>query len=181
MKIACPRSLRLAAGLTVLALVGLAASGRAQTRPASQPATVSQTLGGTRISIAYSRPVARERVLFGGIVPWGKVWSPGADSATRITISTDAMVNGRPLSAGEYSLWAIPDSLAWTIIFSKAAHVYHTPYPAGQDALRIFVRPRQGTHMETLALYFPVVEGSVATLQLHWGTTIVPLTIQGQP
>lgn len=177
MKIVCPRSLRLAG----LALVGLAASGGAQARPASQHATVSQAVGGTLVQIDYNRPVARDRVLFGGIVPWGKPWNPGADSATRIRVSTDVGINGKLLAAGEYSLWAIPDSLVWTVVFSKAAHVYHTPYPAGQDVLRIFVRPRQGTHMETLGLYFPLVEGSTAVLHLHWGGTVVPLTIQGQP
>jgi hypothetical protein len=172
-----PRSVRLAG----LALAGLASSGLAQERPSSQHATVSQSVGGTVISIDYNRPVARGRVLFGGIVPWGKAWNPGADSATRIRVSTDVTVNGKPLAAGEYSLWAIPDSTAWTVILSKAAHVFHTPYPAGQDALRIFVAPRRGAHMETLGLYFPAVDGSTAVLHLHWGTTIVPLTIRGQP
>lgn len=171
------RSLRLIA----LALLGVANSALAQARPPSQHATVSQSVGGTEISVEYNRPVARGRVLFGGIVPWGKEWDPGADSATRIRISTNVRVNGKPLAAGEYSLWAIPDPTAWIVILSKAAHVYHIPYPAGQDALRIRVAPRQSSHMETLGLYFPVVDGSLAVLHLHWGTTVVPLTIEGQP
>jgi hypothetical protein len=167
--------------LTVTLVVTLASATQAQQRPPSQHAMVSQTVGGTEISIDYNRPVARGRLLFGGLVPWRKEWNPGADSATRITVSTDVVVNGKPLSAGEYSLWAIPDSTAWTVILSKAAHVYHIPYPVGQDALRIRVSPRRGGPMETLGLYFPVVDGTVAILNLHWGTTIVPLTIQGQP
>jgi hypothetical protein len=166
------------AGFVVL---GLASSALAQARPASQHATVTQSVGGTEITIDYNRPVARGRTLFGGIVPWGKEWDPGADSATRIRFSTDVRVNGKPLGAGEYSLWAIPDSLAWTVILSKAAHVYHTPYPAGQDAFRIRVAPRQSVHMETLGLYFPVVDGTTAVLRLHWGSTVVQMTIQGQP
>src|SRR5207249_4242526 len=52
------------------------------------------------------------------------------------------------------------------------------PYPEGRDALRIRVPARQGPHMETLAFYFPVVDGKDATLYLHWGTTIVPLEIR---
>jgi len=167
----------LAASLVVAA----AGAVLAQRRPPSQHASVSQSVGGTEISIEYNRPVARGRLLFGGVVPWGKEWNPGADSATRIRFSSDVIVNGKPLAAGEYSLWAIPDSAAWTVILSKAAHVYHIPYPAGHDALRIRVAPRQGAHMETLGLYFPVVDGALAVLNLHWGTTVVPLTIEGKP
>ena len=152
----------------------------AQSPRPSQHAGVIQSVGRTEIRIDYSRPVARGRPLFGALVPWGKSWNPGADSATRIQVSTSVRVNGKPLPAGEYSLWAIPDSSAWTIIFSKAAHVYHAPYPEGQDVLRIRVAPRSGTHMETLGLYFPLVDGNVAILHLHWGTTVVPLTIEGQ-
>lgn len=164
-----------------LALLCATTAVAAQTRPPSQHATLSQTVSGTDVTIEYNRPVARGRVLFGGIVPWGKEWNPGADSATRIRFSTEVILNGKTLAAGEYSIWAVPDSAVWTIIFSRAAHVYHIPYPAGQDALRIRVAPRLGAHMETLALYFPVVDGTTGVLNLHWGTTIVPLTVQGQP
>ena len=152
----------------------------AQSPRPSQHAAVIQSVGRTEIRIDYNRPVARGRVLFGTLVPWGKPWNPGADSATRIQLSTETTVNGKSLPAGEYSLWAIPDAAAWTVIFSKAAHVYHTPYPKGHDALRIRVAPRTGAYMETLGLYFPMVDGTAATLYLHWGTTIVPLTIEGR-
>ncbi len=162
-------------------LAAAAGAALAQRRPPSQHASVSQSVGGTEISVEYNRPVARGRLLFGGVVPWGKEWNPGADSATRIGFSSDVVVNGKALAAGEYSLWVVPDSAAWTVILSKAAHVYHVPYPVGQDALRIRVSPRRGGHMETLALYFPFVDGALAVLYLHWGTTIVPLTIQGRP
>lgn len=131
----------------------------------------------TRIEIVYNRPVARGRALFGALVPWGKVWHPGADTATTIAFSTAVQVNGKPLAAGTYSLWAIPEPELWTVIFSRAQPVWHIPYPEGQDVLRIRVPARQGSHMETLAFYFPVVEGERAVLHLHWGTTVVPLSI----
>jgi hypothetical protein len=83
------------------------------------------------------------------------------------------------LNAGKYSVWAIPRADEWTVIFSKAADVYHTPYPGeGQDALRFNVRPESGPHMETLTFYFPVVEGKDAILRLHWGEVIVPISVR---
>jgi hypothetical protein len=170
---ALPRVRPLAAALLILAARPLPA----QQIPLSQQATVTQMVAGTRIEIRYSRPVARGRELFGKLVPWGKVWCPGADTATTISVSTPVRVSGEPLAAGTYSVWAIPEPDVWTVIFSRAQPVFHVPYPEGRDALRIRVPARHGPHMETLAFYFPVVDGKDATLYLHWGTTIVPLDV----
>jgi len=151
----------------------------AQQIPRSQRASVSQTVAHTDITIRYRRPVARGRTLFGDVVQWGRVWTPGADSATTIRFSAAVRVNGDSLPAGTYSIWMIPDSTAaWTVIFSRAQPVFHTPYPGDDyDQLRIRVTPRRGEHMETLAFYFPVVDGSSATLVMHWGTTVIPISI----
>ena len=64
------------------------------------------------------------------------------------------------------------------MIFNRTAQAWHTRYPAGQDVLRVKVTPRTGSHMETLAFYFPVVDGRKAELVLHWGTVVVPLSIE---
>ncbi|HZI42818.1 MAG TPA: DUF2911 domain-containing protein, partial [Gemmatimonadaceae bacterium] len=74
----------------------------AQGYPFSQRGSVSQNVAYTTISIAYGRPVARGRALFGSLVPWDQIWHPGADSATRITFNHDIVVEGKPLRAGEY-------------------------------------------------------------------------------
>jgi hypothetical protein len=147
----------------------------------SQPGAVAQRIATTEIAIAYSRPVARGRDLFGALVPYGEVWHPGADKATSITISRDLHVNDHPLPAGKYSLWAIPRADTWTIIFSRAADVFHHPYPGeAQDALRFEVTPEHAAHVETLTYDFPLVDGKDAVLRLHWGTVMVPLRIRVQ-
>jgi len=144
----------------------------------SQAAAVSQRIANTEITLTYSRPVARGRALFGALVPYDEVWNPGADQATAMAVTRDIRVNGQPLAAGKYSLWVIPRPETWTVIFSGAADVYHTPYPGeSSDVLRLDVRPEQGPHMEVLAFYFPVVEGKDATLRLHWGDVMVPIAI----
>lgn len=154
----------------------------AQTIPFSQRGSVAQSVGFTEISVQYGRPVARGRKLFGdsAIVKWDRIWNPGADSATRIAFDRDVQVEGRDVKAGEYTIWLLPRSSApWTLILSRAAHVFHTPYPGEeQDALRVDVTPERGAHMETLALYFPVVMRDEALLRIHWGETIVPLRIK---
>ncbi len=162
-----------ALGLLVLACGALAAQERQ-----SQPATVTQTIGATQVTVVYNRPSARGRKLFGGVVAWGKVWCPGADEATTLTVSKDVLVGGQPLARGKYSVWAIPTPETWTLIFSKAAAVFHVPYPgAGEDALRITLKPAAGPFFETLAFYFPSVGADRALLDLHWGETIIEIPI----
>jgi hypothetical protein len=150
--------------------------------PSSQHAAVTQLLGNTEVTIIYNRPTARGRKLFGGVVAWGRVWCPGADQATTIALGRDVLVGGQRLAAGKYSIWAIPDTAEWTLIFSRAADVFHIPYPgAAQDALRIKVRPLAGPFFETLAFYFPSADAKRALLNLHWGETIVQVPIENIP
>ncbi|MFQ6045564.1 MAG: DUF2911 domain-containing protein [Gemmatimonadales bacterium] len=160
-------------------LAGIGPDLHAQMIKWSQFGSVTQMLGDTEIEIRYHRPVARGRQIFGGIVKWGRVWTPGADSATTIEFSTDVMVGGHAVPAGKYSIWMIPrETGEWTVILSRAADVYHTPYPEGQDALRLSLAPEAGSHMETLALYLPVVDGPRAELVMHWGQILVRIPIQ---
>ena len=160
-------------------LIGLGSSAGAQGYPFSQRGSVSQHVALTEIAIEYGRPVARGRLLFGSLVPWDSVWHPGADSATRIAFSHPVLLEGHEVKAGEYSLWLIPRASApWTVILSHAAHTFHTPYPgAAKDAYRFDVTPEQGSHMESLAIYFPSVVRADAMLRIHWGEMIVPIRV----
>ena len=167
--------------LTVMILMaGVAVSGAVQGVPFSQHGSVSQRVSHTNISVEYNRPVARGRALFGALVKWDSVWHPGADSATRISFDKDVVVEGRPLAAGEYSIWLIPRERGdWTFILSTAARVFHSPYPgSNSDVLRVPVTPERGAHMEVLAYYFPIVARDSTVMRMHWGETIVPVRIK---
>jgi hypothetical protein len=169
------------ATLSVLGLAFVAGTSllnaQAPPRP-SQHGSVTQQVANTRITVEYNRPVARGRALFGTLVPWGRVWCPGADNCTTIELSTSVQVNGKELAAGTYSLWAEPQADRWTIIFNRAHPVFHTRHTPDSDVLRVEATPREGAHMETLAFYFPVVDGHRAELVLHWGTVVVPLALE---
>jgi hypothetical protein len=173
---------RVAAWVAVCAAVSLASgigagSAAAQAARASQLATVSQVIAGARIDISYRRPVARGRDLFGALVPWGRVWSPSSDTAAVVVVSAPIHVEGKALAAGTYSLWAIPDSTVWTIIFSSAHPTFHLRYDGRDDVLSVKATPRMAEHMETLAFYFPMVDADSAELVVHWGKTAVPMKI----
>jgi hypothetical protein len=166
--------------LLTLAVGAGPACAQAGIRP-SQHGTVTQRVGYTDIAVTYNRPVARGRTLFGRVVSWGRIWTPGADSATMVEFSRDVEVEGGALKAGTYSLWMVPHQAPepWTVIFSGAVHIFHTPYPGPeQDALRLTVSPETGEHMEVLAFYFPLVASDSTLLRMHWGTTVLPLRIR---
>lgn len=174
-----------------LALIGIVASvtvetpeANAQQVPFSQRATVSQRVSYTDIDITYSRPTARGRKLFGSdaasVVKFGRLWNPGADSASRIRFSKNVVVEGRPVRRGEYSLWLLPNANGpWTVILNSAARVLHLPYPGERtDALRVMVTPERGSHMDALAYYFPIVARDSTVLRIHWGEVMIPIRIR---
>ena len=174
------KSFHVRAAAICLAVAATAAEARSQGYPPSQRGTVTQNVAFTEIAVTYGRPVARGRELFGALVPWDSVWHPGADSATRVTFNHDVLLEGKPLRAGEYTLWLIPREHApWTVILSRAAHVFHKPYPGARfDVLRLDVTPEQVSNVESFAIYFPMVLRDEAVMRLHWGTTAVPIRIK---
>jgi DUF2911 family protein len=179
------RPLPTAVAAALAAAVALAAAAPASAQqpaiPRSQLGSVMQSVAGTEIEIVYRRPVARGRELFGALVPFGRVWTPSADSAARITLSRDVEVNGQTLAAGSYSIWAIPGADVWTVIFNSVAQVFHLSYPSGRDVLRLEAVPTTGEHVETLTFAVPLADADSAEVQLRWGTTIVPLKIRARP
>jgi len=165
--------------LAALAFTGLALRGGAQDPRPSQRSELMQMVAATRIDIRWIRPVARGRVLFGALVPYGRIWTPSADSAMRVSFGTDVKINGQPLPAGTYSVWTIPDSTQWIVIFNKRGTVFHLrSYVESDDALRVSAKVEALPHLETLSASFPNVDGRKATFRIQWGTTAVTLEIE---
>ena len=99
--------------------------------------SVQTTIGGAVISIRYSRPAVRGRVIYGGVVPYDRFWRTGADAATKLTLSQAIYFNGKELPAGEYSIFTLPSKNGWTIMFNKASNIWGTEYKAENDVLRV--------------------------------------------
>ena len=160
-------------------LLASACAADAQPGRRSQRGTVAQFVNGAQVTITYYRPVLRGRTPFPGIVSWGRTWTPGADSATRVETTRDIEVEGSRLAAGRYSLWVIPrEREPWTVIFNRAADAFHLTYDEAQDVLRVQAQPTTSASMETLGFYFPLVDGDSAVLHLHWGTTVLPIRVR---
>ena len=146
---------------------------------ASQHAGVAQTVYTTVITLEYDRPVARGRELFGALVEWDAIWTPGANRATWIDFSKPVTLEGHAIQAGRYAIWMVPkENEPWEVVVVSEWDTDHGMFPFGEEAFRTTVAPETGAHMEVLAYYFPVVGPQDATLRFHWGTTIIPLRIE---
>jgi len=156
-----------------------ACSAKAQPGRRSQRGTVTQSINGTEISIRYYRPVLRGRTAFPDVVGWGRTWTPGADSATRLETSGPLEIEGKALPAGKYSIWVIPEEKdAWTVIFNRTADAFHLSHDESQDALRVQANGMTAAQsVETLQMSFPLVDADSAIMQLQWGTFVLPLHI----
>ena len=167
-----------AASGSVLMLAAMPAD--AQIR-ASERSTIAQTVDGTTITIDYSRPRARGRTdLFGGVVHWGEVWTPGANWATTFDINNDVTVNGHAVGAGTYSMWfEVVNEGPWTVILDPQPRRFHLGRPApSDDQVRFAVQPAtRDAYVEVLTWEFPAVSATGTTLDMVWGTTTVSLEI----
>lgn len=145
---------------------------------ASEAATVSQTIDGTVLTLTYSRPSARGRVLFGDLVPWDGVWTPGANWATTLQASRDVRLGGVEVPAGRYSVWMIPRQGPWTLTLNPDPELFHFQKPDSTDEqIHIAVEPESADHTEMLTWSFPTVVGDAAVLAMEWGSTRVPIDV----
>ena len=87
------------------------------TPAASVPETSTTTVGLTEVSIDYSRPSKRGRVIFGNVVPYGELWRTGANANTTIQFSDEVVVDGQKLKAGKYAIFTIPEKDHWQVFF----------------------------------------------------------------
>jgi tetratricopeptide (TPR) repeat protein len=144
----------------------------------SQLAKVTQRVGITDITITYHRPAAGTRAIWGGVVPFGKVWHAGANQNTTISFADNVTVEGKPLPAGTYGLHTIPNENEWTIIFSKNSTSWGSfSYDEKEDALRVAVKPHAADMTNDLEYVFEDVKPDSALATLRWEKLAVPFRI----
>ena len=142
----------------------------------SQHGLVKQRVGLTDIEVDYSRPNKNNREIFGGLVPWDKVWRTGANSVTKIKFSDAVKLGDKDVAAGEYGLFTIPKANEWTIILSKNLEL---PYKPDGDVVRITATPMQVAEvLETFTIGFNDLRIDTATMFLAWDKTVVPVKLK---
>ena len=149
-------------------------------KPLSPPAKSEATIGGKALSVSYSAPSKRNRVVMGKLVPYGKVWRTGANAATTFTTASDVMIGNLHVPAGTYSLFTIPGEKEWTLIVNKQTGQWGTRYDESQDLGRVkmTVVPLKNA-VETFAIDIKPGKGNAGALVMTWENTqaVVPVVV----
>ena len=129
--------------LTALAVTALLLSAQEKKPRLSPHETVNATVGDAKITIVYGRPYTKDpksgekRKIWGGLVPYGKVWRMGADEATLFTTDKEVSIGGTSIAAGTYSLYLWPEEGGAKLIVNKQTGQWGTKYDQSQDLVRI--------------------------------------------
>lgn len=162
---------------SILAL-GLCFSLNAQIdTPAPSPAAkIEQTVGLTDVHVEYSRPAMRGRVIFGDLVPYGKVWRTGANARTKITFTDDVTVGDTTLKAGSYGIFTIPQPNEWEVIFYTDANGGGAPAELDESKVAARVKaPVQTMPMDIWSFTITIddIKSDEAVLGFLWERTYV--------
>jgi DUF2911 family protein len=168
--------------VTAAAVLGLTIAARAagQQQRASPHESVSATVDRADVTITYGRPFMRGREIFGALVPYGRVWCPGADEATTLESSRDLRVNGLAVPAGPHTIWMLPAAGAWTLVVSKEPSGFHTRYHPDADLGRVELRTQTvAAPVEQLTFAIRAVPSGGGVIAMTWATTEVsaPFTV----
>jgi len=145
----------------------------------SQAAEVKQRIALTDVTVNYHRPLVKGRKIWGGLVPYGKVWRAGANENTTIEFSDPVSVEGKPLDKGTYGLHMIPNQDSCTVIFSKTNTGWGSySYDQKDDALRVDVKPKPlAQSEEALEFAFEDLKPTSTAVTLKWEKLGIPFTV----
>lgn len=150
--------------------------------PQSSPKTiVNQVVGLTDVTLDYSRPSAKGRVVFGDLVPFGKLWRTGANQNSMVTFSDDVVIKGNTLKKGKYAIFTTPKADMWEVIFYTDTENWGTPenWDANKVALSTMVDPTAlGNHVETFTIGVNNLTNDSATLDISWEKTMVSIKFE---
>jgi tetratricopeptide (TPR) repeat protein len=162
------KNLRLLVTLSFAMILGV--STIAQDLPQPSPAaSFTQKVGVTDITMNYSRPSVKGREIWGGLVPYDKVWRAGANASTKIEFSTDVKINGKPVKAGKYAVYVVPSKDEWTFIISSYVDGWGVDaYTKESDVVRIAVKVMENQLTENMLFSMDQLTSNSGMLNLSW-------------
>jgi hypothetical protein len=174
------RKSRLGMFIMLVIAVCAAATMAQDKKPLSPPGEASVKFDdGKTVTIQYSRPSMRSRKIFGGLVPYDKVWRTGANEATSLKTDVDLTIGGASVPAGSYTLYTLPGMKSWKLIINKQTGQWGTEYSEGQDLARVDMKVGQApSGMETFTISLDKTSATSATLKLDWENTIASVEVQ---
>ncbi|MBV8673698.1 MAG: DUF2911 domain-containing protein [Acidobacteriaceae bacterium] len=148
--------------------------------PPSPAEQASVTLNGKDVTIYYCSPSMKGRKVFGELVPYGKVWRTGANSATTLKTQATLHIGNLVVPAGTYTLYTLPEQQGWKLIVNKQTGQWGTVYNQDQDLGRVDMMEGviPASPVEKFVIDFQNTQGNKTELHLKWEKTdvYVPIT-----
>ena len=132
---------------------------------------IEQSVGLSEIQIAYSRPSKRERLIFGDLVPYDKMWRLGANKNTTFTTSDDLYFSGDTLPKGTYAMYATPKKQTWDVIFYADDSNWGIPdeWEASKVVLTLSPEVKSlSDGVETMTMAIDHIKTDGAVLSIAW-------------
>ena len=128
--------------------------------------------------LVYSRPLRNGRNVFGELLEYNKVWRLGANEATEIEFYKDVLINGKIISHGRYTLYAIPTEEKWTIMVNRETDIWGAfKYDSGKDVVRIDLPVQKLTEpLEAFTMFFEKMPTGFAMVAA-WDNSLVSIPI----
>ena len=144
--------------------------------------SVANVIDGADVSITYGRPSMRGRAIMGQLVPYGRVWCPGADEATTLQSTHALQLGDLTVPAGSHTIWIRPTADSWTLIVSKEPNGFHTNYNASADLGSLPMSKRAlDTPVEQLTFAIsknPAGRGGIVAMSWETTEVSVPFAVQ---
>lgn len=145
---------------------------------ASPPAETSQTVDGKKVSIHYNAPSMKGRKIFGGLVPYDKVWRTGANPATTLKTEANLKIGTATVPAGTYTLYTLPSSGTWKLIINKQTGQWGTEYHEDRDLARVDMTKKSlSSPQEVMSIELEPFHGKQSSLHVKWDTTDVSVPV----
>jgi hypothetical protein len=145
----------------------------------SLDAIATGKIGDVVIKISYHSPAVRGRIVWGGLVPYDKVWVTGAHMATSVEFGKDVVIGGKTVLAGKYAIFTIPGKTEWTIIINKNWQQHLTDdYDEKLDIVRLKVKPEMVKTNQERLRYEIETERDGGEIAVYWEKIEITLTVR---
>jgi hypothetical protein len=146
----------------------------------SPTASITQKVGVSNISVEYSRPGAKEREIFGGLVSYEKMWRTGANKATKITFDENFVFGGAKIKKGSYSLFTIPGKKEWTVVLNENTELWGVgEYDKEKQVCSIVAKVIETKDFtESFTIDFGAFKSFSAIMSLKWANTKIDIKLE---
>lgn len=136
-----------------------------------------------KIKLDYSRPLKKDRVVFGTLVPFGSEWRIGANEATEITFYNPVGIGDGTIPAGSYTLSALVNEDHWIVNFSSERNIWgNANRDQSKTVASLKVMTQTATEaQEALSITFQEVDDRTVNLVIQWDKTRVSVPIHMNP